>query len=163
MTPLYDVAISGYLEASTRIRSALTVERVVWVGNNSDKRANTGNSGSQRLPYHNSVGTVKTISILPPMLPHQSHLRAKGSLSFVSPTRTDMCAPAMAKSGRAGETCALVAVVQAADLWNGDHTARRQRRDRTWKWCILVQPEVRSRSRVVGDVLVQNAPKAGSR
>ena len=47
---------------------------------------------------------------------------------------------------------AFVAVVQAADLWNGDHTARRQRRDRTWKWCILVQPEVRARSRVVGDV-----------
>ena len=71
----------------------------------------------------------------------------------------------MAKSGRgvARLRGALVAVVQAADLWNGDHTARSQRRDRTWKGCILVQPEVRSCSRVVGDVLVQNAPKAGSR
>ena len=59
--------------------------------------------------------------------------------------------------------CALVAVVQAADLWNGNHTARSQRRDRTWKGCILVQPEVRSCYRVVGDVLVQNAAKAGSR
>ena len=57
----------------------------------------------------------------------------------------------------------FVAVVQATDLWNGNHTARRQRRDRTWKGCILVQPEVRSRSRVVGDVLGQNPPKAGSR
>ena len=58
---------------------------------------------------------------------------------------------------------AFVAVVQAADLWNGDHTARSQRRDWTWKGCILVQSEVRARSRVVGDVLIQNAPKASSR
>ena len=58
---------------------------------------------------------------------------------------------------------ALVAVVEATDRWYGGHTARRQRRDRTWERRIIVQPEVRSRSRVVGDVLVQNAPKAGSR
>ena len=64
-------------------------------------------------------------------------------------------------SGELGST--FVAVVQAADLWNDNHTSRGQRRHRTRQWCILVQPEVRSRSRVVGDVLFQNAPKAGSR
>ena len=50
----------------------------------------------------------------------------------------------MAKSGKgvARLRGALVAVVQAADLWNGDHTASRPRRDRTWKGRILVQPEV---------------------
>jgi hypothetical protein len=57
----------------------------------------------------------------------------------------------------------LVAVVRAADLWNGDHTSRSQWRDTTWNGCILVQPEVRSCSRVVDDVLVQHAAKAGSR
>ena len=55
---------------------------------------------------------------------------------------------------------ALVAVVQAADLWNGDHTSRSQRCDRTWKGCILVQPEMPSCSRVIGDVLLQHAAKA---
>jgi hypothetical protein len=54
------------------------------------------------------------------------------------------CAPhAMAKSGTgvARLRCApFVAVVQAADLRNGDRTSRSQRRDRTWKGCILVSP-----------------------
>jgi hypothetical protein len=67
-------------------------------------------------------------------------------------------------AGVARLRCAsFVAVVQAPDLWNGEHASCSQRRDRTRKGCILVQPEVRSRLRVVGDVLVQNAPKAGSR
>jgi hypothetical protein len=37
-----------------------------------------------------------------------------------------------------------------------------QRCDRTWKGCILVQPEVRSCSRAIGDVLLQHAAKACS-
>ena len=71
----------------------------------------------------------------------------------------------MAKSGRGVARlrgAPLVAVVQAADLWNCDHPSRSQRRDRTWKGCILLQPEVRSCVRVVGDVLVQYAAKSGS-
>ena len=58
-----------------------------------------------------------------------------------------MYAPrAMAKSGGgvARLRCApLVAVVQAADLWNGDHTSRIQRRDSTWKGesvTIIIEP-----------------------
>ena len=52
----------------------------------------------------------------------------------------------MAKSGGgvARLRCApLVAVVQAADLWNGDHTSRIQRRDSTWKGesvTIIIEP-----------------------
>ena len=77
-----------------------------------------------------------------------------------------MCAASKGESGSgvARLRCAsLVTVVQAADLWNGDHTPRSLRRDSTWYGCILAQPEVRSCSRVVGDVLVQHAAKAGSR
>lgn len=84
----------------------------------------------------------------------------------MSPRTDGRVAPdAMAKSGRgvAGLRGApLVAVVQAADLWNGDPPSRSQRRDRTSKGCILLQPEVRSCVRVVGDVLVQYAAKSGS-
>jgi hypothetical protein len=71
----------------------------------------------------------------------------------------------MAKWGRGVARLggALVPVLRAADLWTGDHTARSQRRDRSWNKRILVQPEVRSFSRVVSDVLVQHAAKAGSR
>ena len=77
-----------------------------------------------------------------------------------------MCAASHGEDwqGVARLRCApLVAVMQAADLWNGDYAPPIQRRDRTWKRCILVQTEVRSCSRVVGDVLVQHSTKAGSR
>ena len=42
------------------------------------------------------------------------------------------------RQGRVLRGTPLVAVVQTADLWNGDHTASRRRRDWTGKGCILV-------------------------
>ena len=90
--------------------------------------------------------------------------RSGMDLSFASPRTAGHVRRKNHDEAMARLRCAsFVAVVQAANLWNGDHTARRQRRDRTWKRCILVKPEVRSCSRVVGDVLVQRAAKAGCR
>jgi hypothetical protein len=102
------------------------------------------------VPTNNCVRIVKTLAIFQHRL-RLSH-EAASAVTRAVRERTDVCAARNGKSGRgvARLRCApLAAVVQAADLWNSDHAPRSQRRDRTWYGCILVQPEVRSCSRVV--------------
>ena len=119
------------------------------------------------VPTNYSIRIVKTWRSCRRCFQHRLPLNREATSTVPRESENGRtCAPqAMASSctGVARLGGALVAVVQAADLWNGDHTARRQRPDRTWKRCILVQAEVRSCYRVVGDALVQHAAKAGSR
>ena len=117
------------------------------------------------VPTNNSIGTVKTTCDSVGCFQHHSLAWEIAKASPVTrETENGIVRPtpwAKWSRGVASLRGAFVAVVQAADLWNGDDTARRQRRDRTWKKCILVQAEVRSR--VIGNVLGQNPPKAGRR
>ena len=48
---------------------------------------------------------------------------------------------------------ALIAMVQAAELWNRNHTACRRRRDRARDRRILAQRQMCSRPQVVRDVV----------
>src|SRR5688572_30208265 len=118
------------------------------------------------VPTNNSIGTVKPLAILPDAssITHSRVKSPRASTVTREPKNGRVCPTPWAKWSRGVVRLrgAFVAVVQAADLGNGEHASCSQRRDPTLKGCILVQPEVRSRSRVVGDVLVQNAPKAGS-
>ena len=55
----------------------------------------------------------------------------------------------------------VVAMVEAADLWNGDERADRWWRDRPRLWRVLGQREMRSRIVVVRQALTQDAGQSG--
>ena len=60
-----------------------------------------------------------------------------------------------------GRLCgdAVVAVVQAADLWGRDHGSDRRRRNRARDRRILVQREMRARVQVVREVVSEYLPQ----